>query len=89
MARKIKEKMNHISDTAKSTLNPLTVDLLSNKEALINGCRGIIEYSDCDVKVNCGSLIIAFEGSDLSIKALSVEEITVKGEILKIEFSNC
>ena len=89
MAGKIKEKMNLLSDTAKNNLNPMTVDLISNKEALLNGCKGIIEYDESVVKVNCGHLIVSFEGSDLSIKALSVEEITVKGEIIKIEFSNC
>lgn len=89
MARKIKEKMNLLSDTAKSNLSPMTVDLISNKEALINGCKGIIEYDESAVRINCGHLIVSFEGSDLSIKALSVEEIIVSGEIMKIEFSNC
>ena len=89
MARKIKEKMNLLSDTAKSNLSPMTVDLISNKEALINGCKGIIEYDECAVRINCGHLIVSFEGSDLSIKALSVEEIIVSGEIMKIEFSKC
>lgn len=89
MAKRIRERVSQFSDSARADLNPLTIDLISNKEALINGCKGIIEYDENSVRVNCGKMIISFEGSELSIRALSVEEITVNGEIIKIEFSSC
>lgn len=88
MAR-IKDKISKISASATQSINPATVDLISNKEALISGCHGVIEYDEKCVKVNCGSLIIGFGGIGLSIKALSIEEIIVTGEIFKIEFTNC
>lgn len=84
MAKKVKEKLH---STTKA-LNPATVDLISNKEALVCGCRGVIEYDENRVKLNCGDIIVCFQGMYLSIKALSIEEIIVRGEILKIEFSD-
>lgn len=88
MAR-IKEKMNKFSTKTSEIMNPATIDMISNKEAIVCGCRGVIEYDENTVKVNCGTIIVFFQGMNLSIKALSIEEIIVSGEIMKIEFSNC
>ncbi|MBQ8503710.1 MAG: YabP/YqfC family sporulation protein [Clostridia bacterium] len=85
---KVKSK-NKITKTATQIINPPTVDLISNKEALINGCCGILEYDTASAKINCGNMIIGFYGNQLSVQALSIEEIVVTGEIIKIEFSNC
>lgn len=73
-----------------STLKILspTIDISSNKEALICGCHGIIEYDEDLVRLDCDKLIISITGKDLCIRALSIEEISVSGEIIKIEFSN-
>lgn len=82
---KIKSKVNNLIDNTKV---PTTVDIISNKEAVVSNCKGVLEYDDSIVKLNCGDLIIDFTGSGLSIKTLSIEEILITGGIVKIEYSN-
>ncbi len=86
---KLKDKINQVQNFSQNILNPFTVDLTSNNEALICGSKGIIEYSDNMVKINCGKITISFEGEKLGINSLSPEEIKVTGEIIRIDFTNC
>ena len=61
----------------------------SSKEASIEGSKGIIEYKTDKVRVNCGKYILIFKGNNLSVKAPTVDEMTVTGEIVSFEFSSC
>lgn len=55
-------------------------------EVLVEGSKGVLEYNPARVKLNAGSLILNFTGGDLSIRALSVDEIIIKGNIASFEF---
>ncbi len=85
---KIKNKIDRISDITSKITKPLNIDITSNNEALINGSRGIIEYNEERVKINCGNLIVSFYGNGLSITSLCVDEVLVSGEILRIDFAD-
>lgn len=88
MPKRTKAKKSTKTEISKE-LNYATIDLISNKEATLCGCSGVVEYNEKSVKINCGNIIACFSGAELSIKALSVEELIVSGEIFRIEFSNC
>lgn len=83
----IKDKITDITSLGTSLELALPyVSFNANKQALIEGCKGVVEYNDSTVKLNCGKLILKFAGENLSIKALSLEQIRVSGEILSLEF---
>ncbi len=63
------------------------IELNSNREAIIEGCSGIVEYNDCIATVNCKVFLVTFEGFDISLKALSRECISVKGSFTSVSFS--
>ena len=64
------------------------IELCGNREALIEGCKGILEYSDCGVAINTGKLTVKFCGSDLTITALQDGSTEIKGTITCIDFRN-
>ena len=62
------------------------MEMLGNKEAVIDGCKGILDYSDDKIKLNLGNKTICFLGSNMCIKALSDEQAVITGTICSIEF---
>ncbi len=62
--------------------------LSSNREATIEGCRGVLEYGDDRIRLSTGSSVIRFTGSELEIKSLSPGHAAIKGFIVSIEFEN-
>ena len=64
-----------------------TVELISNKAAVIEGCEGIVEYNDSAVCINCRKISLTFVGSDIYLKALSSDIIEVSGSFTGITFS--
>ena len=63
------------------------IELCSNKAATIEGCRGIIEYCETTVRINCKNLVVKLCGDCLGISSPSTDTITVKGNIVTVEFS--
>lgn len=63
------------------------IELISNREATIEGCHGIVEYNDSIATVNCNMFLISFEGFDISLNSLSDNCITVKGQFSAITYS--
>ena len=65
------------------------IELISNREAVIEGSKGIVEYSDTLIDINCKCFILRFEGFNLTIKSLAAECISVSGNITQISFLQC
>lgn len=63
------------------------IELISNREAIIEGCRGIVEYNDTTATVNCNIFLLTFEGFDICLKSLSDNCISVKGRFTSISYS--
>lgn len=86
MSKRIREKIEVIpTDTLPELIMP-HIDLCSNCHAVVEGCKGILEYDSDKVKLNCGAKIVTFLGTRLSITALFSEQITVSGVINQISF---
>ena len=86
MLRKLKNKVEAVSPLETSELLEPRVDFYSNREALVDGSVGILEYNSETVRLNCKDIILKFSGADLSVKAESIDKITVYGNIFSMEF---
>ncbi len=64
------------------------IELAGNREAFVDGCKGVLAYDDCCIRLNLGRLVVCFTGSDLSIGALSMEQAVISGNIAGISFCN-
>ena len=62
-------------------------ELIGNREATVDGCRCVVDYSNEKIVLNIGSGNIKFCGSDLIITTLSGNIAVIKGLIASIEFN--
>lgn len=62
------------------------IELLSNSEITVEGCLGVMEYTDTYLKLRLlkGSVIIL--GSDFDITMFEDKRISVTGKISSLEF---
>lgn len=63
-----------------------TLILHSDREVIVDGCRGVISCSEDMIKVNIGNRAVCITGRSLMIKSLTDREIIIAGCILSIEF---
>lgn len=63
-------------------------EINGNKEAVIEGCRSILQYDENVVRINMGKMITSFEGRDLQIKCLKPDSLVIEGFITEIRFDN-
>lgn len=80
---------NNISDALELpieiTMDLPKITLIGNQEANIFNHKGIIEYSSILIRINSKIGIIKVMGSDLEIKNILSEEISIVGLIDSIE----
>jgi sporulation protein YqfC len=62
------------------------IELGGNREAVIDGCQGILEYSEDAIKLAAGKLNMQFTGRGLQIKVLTHDSAVIEGFITSIEF---
>lgn len=62
------------------------IELFSNKRAVIEGCKNIIEYQDNYVKLKIKKGFFILTGTNFFISVFDEEKIDIKGNILNIEF---
>lgn len=76
-----------LEEPATAFLAQGRVELLGNRQAMVDGCKGIIEYSDSCIRLSTARLILKFTGVGLEIKALTDTSAIVEGTILSVEYS--
>ncbi len=62
------------------------LETLGNREIIVEGCKGIAEYSENLIKLNTGTLIRGFSCEDLSIEFFDKGVAVIKGVIAEITF---
>lgn len=67
--------------------NTFTIELNSNTEVTINGCMGMVEYSEEHIAINLGSKIVHFYGSNMEISTFFDFQAVIKGTVISMDFS--
>lgn len=97
MAKKFKFKSNkskekwHIftcGDLQNETLRAKGphLEIFGNREMILEGCMGVFEYSDSYLKLKLQKGTVTVCGTNFDITAFEGNTITVKGNILSLEF---
>ncbi len=63
------------------------IEINSGREVLIEGCRGILDYSDTRIQVSVGRQSITVIGTDLTVRNMFTRIIVIVGHISCIEYS--
>ncbi len=60
----------------------------SNREIVVEGCRGILAYSNQLVHIRADKMELKFKGRNLELKSLTPENLLIFGELFCIEYVN-
>jgi sporulation protein YqfC len=64
------------------------IELYGNKQVIIEGAKGVIDYSEDILKIDLGNICLKISGRNLVIESFIYEQIDIKGEIVALEFMN-
>ena len=64
------------------------IELYGNKQAIIEGAKGVVDYSEDFLKIDLGNICLKITGTNLVIESFIYEQVDVKGEIVALEFMN-
>ncbi len=73
-------------DSLPNLVQGTHVQILGNKEIIIDGCDGVINYNENSVSVKSNRLKITIEGENMRIKTLSDKDISLKGFIKSVNY---
>lgn len=63
------------------------IELSANRCAFIEGCKGIVEYSENGIELNLGSISARFCGTELEINSYDGENVLLSGNFSAISFN--
>jgi sporulation protein YqfC len=64
------------------------IELFGNKQIIVDGCKGVIDYNEDFLKLDLGKIILKVTGRNLVIDSYIYEQVDLKGEIVSVEFMN-
>jgi len=70
-----------------SVASGMRIEITSNREAVIENCRGILEYTSERIRLLTPGMTVNFSGKSLSIGSMNQSSAAVTGVIESIEFS--
>jgi len=86
---RIAERLGSELEMPKTSLpGTVHIELSGNREAIVDGCRGVVEYSENVIRLNTGKLIVRFTGSGLMIKTLQLNQAIICGNILSLDYTS-
>ena len=62
------------------------IELSGTRRAVIEGCRGIVEYGEETIRLNTGNGIVRFMGRCLSMSCMTEDSAVIEGIILSVEY---
>ena len=63
------------------------IELSGNREVLIEGSRGVLEYSPETVRINTSDMILSVFGRGLDLRCISESALIIDGFVTRIDFT--
>ena len=83
MARKKKERKLQLPDTI---FNEAKIEMISNREIIVDGSKGVIEYGENLIKLNIGELMLCLVGDNMIIESFDSGVAIIRGKFAEISF---
>jgi len=81
------EGLRSFLDEQKTSFLPdIHLEVLDDGQAVLEGCKGILSYSEEFIRLGCGRRIVTFIGTGLELRCLSSSTAVVTGTILEIRY---
>ena len=62
------------------------MEIHGNGEVILEGNKGVVEYSDTSIKLHTGKYVLAFSGRGLHIQCMTDCDVVIRGFITGIEY---
>ena len=62
------------------------IEMLGNREIIIDGCKGIVEYEENLIKLSLGDTLLSLAGDALVIVSFDSSIAVINGQICEISF---
>lgn len=86
ISEKVSSAVNFSKSPLSSMLSSFHIEMKSNREIVIEGCKSIEEYDENMIKIKVKKMVISFFGRDLEIKCLTYDSLVIEGFVTSIEF---
>lgn len=77
---------NNFSDIDTNDIYRCKVETKFNREVVIDGCKGVIDYSDQTITINVDKGIVTVDGVNLTLYSLEEGYVIIRGTICNISF---
>ncbi len=84
MTRKKNKLKNNI--VSEIFVDEPKIEMLGNREIIIDGCKGVVEYDEILIKLSLGENILSISGDNLVIKSFDSSVAVITGQICDISF---
>lgn len=64
------------------------LELQGNRELALDGCRGLLEYTETRIRLHAGALLLTVEGAALCIRTYSDSQTVITGDIRALAFES-
>ncbi len=62
------------------------IEMLGNREIVVDGCKGIVEYEENLIKLSLGDVLLSLTGNSLVITSFDNNIVVINGQIGEISF---
>lgn len=62
------------------------IEMLGNREMIIDGCKGVVEYDETIIKLSLGEYVLSLSGDNLLINSFDNSVAIISGQICEISF---
>lgn len=61
-------------------------EMVGNRELMVENCKGVIEYTDEQIRFSAGRFLVSLKGRGLYLKSMNDSSLLICGTILSMEF---
>lgn len=87
MSRKTREK-NQLKNKLISEMfrDEPRIEMSGNREIIIDGCKGVVEYTENNIRISLGENVLSLSGDNLLIQSFDNDVVIINGQISDIDF---
>lgn len=87
MPRKDKDKKSKFQ-LPQVIVNEPKIEMTGNREIIVDGCLGVVEYGENLIKINIGETVMSISGDGLVINSFDSGVAVISGQIGEISFAS-
>ncbi len=86
-SRELRTRMAELFDLPADLVAGLAhLELLGDRQLLLEGHGGILSYSDTQIDVSVGGAVLRLQGAGLALRSMTDRELRVRGRIDSVSF---